>query len=299
MAIDWHRVKVVLRPGTPGAPLIGRIRWPADAPCCASTPHTFSEQDLWLVWAGRGTVTIRQTGQRIALRRGSCVWLRPGRTYDYWHDRRHRLSYYFAHFDLLGPDGQVLGSEQIDLPGDELHVPDHQLANSLLDYLVRCVRLQKSPDMLAEAAELFQFLLRQMDRATRTRNPQSPRIAPDQERAVSQALRHLDLHLFEPISVAELARTVGYSRGHFTELFRLVTGTSPGEYLIAARIAWAKQVLIQTKTPVSTIARQAGYREQPYFSRQFRERTGLSPTQFRAAHRSPGADRTDPMGAPS
>jgi transcriptional regulator GlxA family with amidase domain len=225
--------------------------------------------------------------------------LRPGRTYDYWHDRRHPLSYYFAHFDLLDPDGAVLGPDQVDLPSEEIHVPDHQLANSLLDYLVRCVRLRQSPGVLGEAAELFQFLLRQMERATHTRNPQSPRIAPDQERAVSQALRYLDLHLLEPIGVAELAKRVGYSRGHFTELFRLVTGTSPGEYLITARIAWAKQVLVQTTTPVSTIARQAGYREQPYFSRQFRERTGLSPTAFRAAHRGQNARRATTKADPS
>ena len=81
-------------------------------------------------------------------------------------------------------------------------------------------------------------------------------------------------------SVDELARKSGYTRQHLTRLFHAVTGMSAKQYLVAARIARARQLLSDKRLSVGQVAAECGYDDQFHFSRQFRSITGTSPSAF-------------------
>jgi AraC-like DNA-binding protein len=105
----------------------------------------------------------------------------------------------------------------------------------------------------------------------------------------AEVTRYIQEHLHEMPAVEQLARHFGYSRSHFSRLFRRRLGLSPQQYIINARLALAKELLRATALPIGHVARQAGYNDVYRFSKQFRQLVGRSPTDYRAHVLSPAA----------
>lgn len=104
-------------------------------------------------------------------------------------------------------------------------------------------------------------------------------LSPDRAK-IEPALQAIELHPEVNWSVAQLAGLCGYHSVYFASLFGRVTGTNPKQYLIAERIRKAKYYLL-TNEKLDVIAERLGYSSLHYFSRNFKELTGLTPTQFK------------------
>ncbi|WP_138751984.1 AraC family transcriptional regulator [Paenibacillus sinopodophylli] len=98
---------------------------------------------------------------------------------------------------------------------------------------------------------------------------------------VEQALRYMNEHYKEEITVHALARRWNCSPRHFTRLFRAHTGKSPIEYLMHLRTNKAEELLLHTEATLHEIAASVGYQDEYYFGRMFKKQTGLSPIAFR------------------
>lgn len=86
--------------------------------------------------------------------------------------------------------------------------------------------------------------------------------------------------------VSELARVLGIPLGRFVETFHRATGLIPSTYLKKRQIEAAKLLLLRTDMPVDKIAYAAGFGTRRTFFRQFRQRAGLSPAQYRERMRN-------------
>lgn len=94
-----------------------------------------------------------------------------------------------------------------------------------------------------------------------------------------------DLTGEEPeISVAEFARAVGLERKYFCKLFSETYGYSPKEYLMQVRLRYSQHYLAETEDTIQQIAAKLGYKDHNSYQRMFRERTGVTPSQYRRAH---------------
>jgi transcriptional regulator GlxA family with amidase domain len=82
-------------------------------------------------------------------------------------------------------------------------------------------------------------------------------------------------------AIAALARQAGYSVDHFSRVFLKITRARPQDYIINARIERARQLLSESNLTVGMIAEALGFRDIFFFSRQFRQKTGQTPTEFR------------------
>lgn len=86
------------------------------------------------------------------------------------------------------------------------------------------------------------------------------------------------------VTIAELAESRGYSCDHLGRIFRKVMGCGIQTFLIKARVAKARQLLLESNLSVKEIAAKLGYSSPFYFSRQFKELCGLAPLAFREKH---------------
>ncbi len=68
-------------------------------------------------------------------------------------------------------------------------------------------------------------------------------------------------------------------------IFKAATGSSLQEYLLDLRIRKACDLLLRTDLPVSVIALSVSYEDTLYFSRLFKKKKGVSPTQYCALHK--------------
>ena len=98
---------------------------------------------------------------------------------------------------------------------------------------------------------------------------------------VRQVQAYLETNFSSKITLQDLSGQFHISASHLSHIFKRITGSSLMGYLYACRLAEAKQRLIQTDLPVSTIVSACGYSDCSNFSRSFLAATGMSPTQFR------------------
>jgi len=82
-------------------------------------------------------------------------------------------------------------------------------------------------------------------------------------------------------AIAALARKAGYSVDHFSRVFQKVVGVRPQDYVISAKTERARQLLSESDLTIGMIAEALGFRDIFFFSRQFRQKTGQTPTEFR------------------
>lgn len=88
---------------------------------------------------------------------------------------------------------------------------------------------------------------------------------------------------YSQITIATLAKDFHISRNYLYTLFKQEYGVSPQDYLISYRIERAKKLLKNNRSYLSIkeVSTAVGFENPLYFSRIFRNRTGMSPTEYR------------------
>jgi transcriptional regulator GlxA family with amidase domain len=81
-------------------------------------------------------------------------------------------------------------------------------------------------------------------------------------------------------TVAQLAKEAALSRSAFFERFSRAVGVAPMEYLLAWRMALAKNMLRQNDSGVAEIAERVGYGSASAFSVAFTRYVGLAPARY-------------------
>lgn len=104
--------------------------------------------------------------------------------------------------------------------------------------------------------------------------------------AVAAALKFIRDKLGCELSREEVARHVGVSAGHFSELLKERTGRSFVELLRETRIQAACELLAHTEKSLSEIAGACGFCDQSYFTRVFKDVRGITPRQYRSRNPS-------------
>jgi AraC family transcriptional regulator len=100
---------------------------------------------------------------------------------------------------------------------------------------------------------------------------------------LQRTIAYIQAHLEQALSLTTLAALVHLSPDHFARLFRQATGQTPHQYVLACRIAHAKQLLAETDMPLSAVGLQVGCTDQSYFTALFRKHAGMTPKAYRDA----------------
>ena len=82
-------------------------------------------------------------------------------------------------------------------------------------------------------------------------------------------------------TIEELAKISGYSKSRFFFLFKYHMDKTPVEFLRDIRLSSSRDLLVSTNLSVNEISLCSGYVDALYFSRIFKDKYGVSPTQFR------------------
>ena len=93
--------------------------------------------------------------------------------------------------------------------------------------------------------------------------------------------RRFEKDYSERFTLSVLASEYHVSSSHLSHIFKSVTGYAPIEYLMICRISAAKGLLSTTDKSIKEIVDLCGFSDESNFSRTFREKVGVTPTQFR------------------
>jgi AraC-like DNA-binding protein len=258
----------------------------------ADRPFAEAHGSYSVSYVRRGSFGYRTRGHAYELVPGSFMVGRPGDEFLCSHEHHAHgdecLSY---HFD----EGLL----------DALGLPCHAWASGALPVLPRLALLGERAQAAAEggsdlgldeagtllAAAVLQGDLQPFSAALRV-------TARDRRRAVRVAL-WLEAHCSEPIHLRRVARESGVSAFHFLRLFARVTGVTPHQYLVRARLRQAARLLAQGSGAIGAIAYEVGFGDLSNFVRTFRRAAGVSPRAFRRASQQHRKILQDRRGVPA
>jgi len=103
---------------------------------------------------------------------------------------------------------------------------------------------------------------------------------------IRKAIEYIQNTYSNNIKVTDIASYVCINRSYLYTLFQKNTGMSPQEYLANYRLTRAAELLDVTDLPVSSVAMSCGYRDPLVFSKAFKGKKGMSPSQYRKMSRN-------------
>ncbi|MBS0055912.1 arabinose operon transcriptional regulator AraC [Yersinia sp. Marseille-Q3913] len=158
-----------------------------------------------------------------------------------------------------------------------LSLPNNNLLLEFDRLFANIEQTQKSGRRFGE--ELGMNLLERLLLRAMEEDPLSPQRIMDPR--VIEACQFITGNLAGELRIDEVARHVCLSPSRLAHLFREQVGINILRWREDQRVIRAKLLLQTTQEPIATIGRVVGYDDQLYFSRVFRKRVGVSPSDFR------------------
>ncbi len=122
------------------------------------------------------------------------------------------------------------------------------------------------------------------DPSEMTADPDDRRAAPvlpQHDDRMEQVCQYIQRHYSEDISARSLGETFYLSSSHISHMFKKYAGVSLGRYLEDVRLSQAEKLLKNTDLLVTEVAERVGYRDGNYFTKCFRKKFKVSPTEIR------------------
>lgn len=108
-----------------------------------------------------------------------------------------------------------------------------------------------------------------------------PKISIDYSNKIVQSTKEfLETHYMEDISLEDVAAQANISPQYFSKLIKKTTGFNFIDWLSMLRVKKAKELLTNTDLTVKEVCYLVGYKDPNYFSRIFKKRIGITPTEF-------------------
>jgi AraC-like DNA-binding protein len=218
---------------------------------------------VWLV--NRGGAELRSSAGDFEVSAGDFLVM-PSHGYEYHgrHTPQMEFEVTWLFFRVIGNDAPLGGVEGIPLYSK---LRDPAFAELLMGRLL--VSPSSSQSLWLQA--LLDEVRRQCVQLGQSELGARIRELGSRIRATPGRYRGLD----------DMMRDCPCSRDHLIRLFRHHHDVTPVEFLIRARVERARALLSATSFSIKQIAAQLGYADTFCFSRQFKKRTGMSPSAFR------------------
>ena len=97
---------------------------------------------------------------------------------------------------------------------------------------------------------------------------------------IRKAQQYISSHIRGKLSVPLVARQVDVSPSYLTALFHKNLQISPGEYIRRIKLQESKQMIRENNLNFTEIAAELQYSTVHHFSRQFKEKFGITPTEY-------------------
>ncbi|MDR1955265.1 MAG: AraC family transcriptional regulator, partial [Treponema sp.] len=101
------------------------------------------------------------------------------------------------------------------------------------------------------------------------------------QKIVEKAKFLIESGALHTINLSNISEQLNISTSQLHEIFKTYTSMTPYQYFIQIKIHKAETLLEQTDTPVQEVAYSLGFEDPCYFSRLFKNKTGVTPSQWK------------------
>lgn len=138
---------------------------------------------------------------------------------------------------------------------------------------------QESASLILQS--IFILIARNASEAQPSQKKSSNSIKSDAQHEITKAISCFNEQYTQKIDIDEYAQRLHMSTCWFIKTFKKYTYTTPKQYILTLRIAKAKELLESSTLSISEIASAVGFADARYFSRIFKQQSGVSPLTYR------------------
>lgn len=185
-----------------------------------------------------------------------------------------------GHCGFGAPDSALL----VSLLPDVVLVRDRPRLATLMELVDEETRMQRAAREIVLERLLEVLLIEALRSGTETTSAPGLSRGLGDER-LAAALHAMHARPEQSWTVNDLANEAALSRSAFFARFNRIVGQSPMEYLLAWRMAIAKQLLRNSNLGIEQVAERAGYSSASAFSVAFARYAGMSPARYARSYR--------------
>ena len=225
-----------------------------------------------LTYVDQGELHSVADGQDILLKQGDIAFWGPNQWHMHYADMGVAPRYVTITFDLEGVDITPLLNRKFTAP---------QQAVSLIQQMLREQERMDaySSDMILSLLSALVLTILRHANAPEAKLQASNAVHSENE-IIRRAQQYISTHIREKLSVPLVARMVDVSPSYLTALFHKNLQISPGEYIRRIKLQESKQMIREDNLNFTEIAAALQYSTVHHFSRQFKEKFGITPTEY-------------------
>jgi len=226
-----------------------------------------------LTYVDQGALHSVADGQDLLLKQGDLVIYGPNQWHMQYADIGVAPRFVTISFELQGMELAPLMNRKFTAP------------QNVVTLLQNMLREQERMDpfsneiILSQLNLLLLFLLRETA-SPRGGKLQTSNAIHSENEIIRQAQQYISSHIREKLSVPLVARQVDVSPSYLTALFHKNLQISPGEYIRRIKLQESKQMIRENNLNFTEIAAELQYSTVHHFSRQFKEKFGITPTEY-------------------
>jgi AraC family transcriptional regulator len=172
-------------------------------------------------------------------------------------------------------DWRLIGSMQ------ELYGTDDKALRDLLLLLTREAEAGGTNGRLYADSLSTALAIRLLLVSRSLQQPSRVTLSPLPRRILRRVVDRMEAGLDADLTLADLAAESGYSRTHFTRMFKAATGQTPHRHLLELRLGKAQSMLPNSGLSLTEIALACGFSSHAHLSSAFRSRFGMTPSEYR------------------
>ena len=226
-----------------------------------------------LTYVDQGSVHSVLEGQDMLLKQGDLVIYGANQWHMQYSDIGVAPRFVTITFDVCGGDITPLLNRKFTAP---------QHTVTLLQKMLREQEQMDaySTDIIIAQLEMLLLLLLREANAPKAGKLQTSNSVHSENEIIRQAQQYISTHIREKLSVPLVARQVDVSPSYLTALFHKNLQISPGEYIRRTKLQESKQMIRENNLNFTEIAAELQYSTVHHFSRQFKEKFGITPTEY-------------------
>ena len=230
--------------------------------------------EFQIVYVTRGAGIFTCDGKTYQVKPGCVMLVLPGLKHMYrpleetgWQE--YWVGFKGVYFSRLLEEDRLSAEHVFFEIG--LHDSIHSLFNQIFDE----VRSQRPLYQLKTCALILSLVAEVLTRERRKEQPNY------YEKIVAKAKYLMESNVYSAINLPGISDQLGISTSRLNEIFKTYTSMTPYQYYIHIKIHKAESLLEQEDIPVKEAAFRMGFEDQYYFSRLFKNKTGVSPSDWK------------------
>ena len=235
--------------------------------CPANFSYGPKARDFYIlhyVVSGRGILTVKN--QTYHIERGQIFIIRPQEVAYYCADSLTPWHYRWIGFSSKLDLAELLHKNVINAPE----------CDSIFEQIIQSNSLEKYKEyyICGKIYELLSLISQNSD------------IKEDQSyEYVLKAKNFIHINYPNNITIANIAENLNIDRSYFSTLFKKYTGKSPQQYLVDYRLQKAADLIATGKHKPGEVALLCGYTDVFNFSKMFKKKYGIPPTEYAKLNR--------------